>query len=48
MNFITLNVLFHNYDKFVNNTLSFTPTKIKLDDTEKDVTNGLDRAVYQK
>ena len=48
MNFITLNVLFHNYDKFVNNTLSFTPTKIKLDDGGKDMTDGVDKPVYQK
>lgn len=30
MNFITLNVIFNNYDKFVNNTLNFTPVKVKL------------------
>ena len=31
MNFITLNVLFHNYEKFSDNTLSFKPVKVKLD-----------------
>ncbi len=40
MNFITLNVLFHNYDKFTSNTLSFTPTKIKLDNTEQNMTDA--------
>jgi len=49
MNFITLNVIFHNYDKYINNTLSFTPTKIKLDtNAEKDMTDGADKPVYQK
>jgi membrane-bound lytic murein transglycosylase D len=48
MNFITLNVLFHNYDKFISNTLSFTPTKIKLDDEERDMTEGSAKPVYQK
>ncbi len=40
MNFITLNVVFHNYDKFANNTLSFKPTKIKLENIEGDKTEG--------
>jgi membrane-bound lytic murein transglycosylase D len=30
MNFITLNVLFNNYQKFENNSLSFKPEKIKV------------------
>jgi Transglycosylase SLT domain len=30
MNFITLNVLFNNYQKFENNSLSFKPVKIKV------------------
>ena len=34
MNFITLNVVFHNYEKFTNNTLLFTPTKIKIENIE--------------
>jgi soluble lytic murein transglycosylase-like protein len=34
MNFITLNVVFHNYDKFTNNTLLFTPTKVKIENVE--------------
>jgi membrane-bound lytic murein transglycosylase D len=32
MNFITLNVIFNNYDRFANNSLSFTPVKIKVPD----------------
>ncbi len=48
MNFITLNVLFHNYEKFVSNKLNFTTEKIKLDDnSEADITEGLDKAFYQ-
>jgi membrane-bound lytic murein transglycosylase D len=35
MNFITLNVLFHNYDKFTKNTLTFKPVKVKVDESEK-------------
>ena len=38
MNFITLNVLFHNYDKFLNNSLSFTPVKVKLEETAESFT----------
>ena len=34
MNFITLNVIFNNYEKFTNNNLMFTPTKVKVDDFE--------------
>ncbi len=34
MNFITLNVIFHNYEKFENNTLLFSPTKIKIANTD--------------
>ena len=37
MNFITLNVLFHNYEKFSDNTLSFKPVKVKLDNLEHNV-----------
>ena len=39
MNFITLNVVFHNYDKFASNTLSFKPIKIKADDFEHNITD---------
>jgi hypothetical protein len=41
MNFITLNVIFHNYEKFEKNTLLFTPTKVKLDHTEGVMTEEL-------
>ncbi len=34
MNFITLNVVFNNYEKFTNNTLLFTPTKVKIENLE--------------
>jgi membrane-bound lytic murein transglycosylase D len=34
MNFITLNVVFNNYEKFTNNTLLFTPTKVKVESLE--------------
>lgn len=36
MNFIALNVIFHNYDKFTSNTLLFQPTKVKADALLKD------------
>ena len=32
MNFIALNVIFNNYEKFANNTLCFKPVKVKADD----------------
>lgn len=32
MNFITLNVIFHNYDNFVKNNLNFTPVEILIPD----------------
>ena len=41
MNFITLNVIFHNYEKFTNNTLMFTPTKIKVNNFEGNMTEEL-------
>jgi membrane-bound lytic murein transglycosylase D len=34
MNFIALNVVFHNYEKFTDNTLLFTPTKVKIENAE--------------
>lgn len=48
MNFITLNVLFHNYDKFTDNSLTFSPVKIKLDNFEQHLTEALDEASNQK
>ncbi len=41
MNFITLNVIFHNYDKFTNNILLFTPTKVKIENIEGKMTAEL-------
>ena len=41
MNFITLNVVFHNYEKFTNNTLLFTPTKIKIENVGSNLTEEL-------
>ena len=41
MNFITLNVVFHNYEKFTGNTLLFTPTKVKIENTDKYLTEEL-------
>jgi len=38
MNFIALNVIFHNYEKFENNTLQFSPVKIKVDNPEAQMT----------
>lgn len=32
MNFMTLNVIFHNYDNFINNDLIFEPVKIEVPD----------------
>ena len=41
MNFITLNVVFHNYEKFTDNTLLFTPTKVKIENVEGKITDEL-------
>ena len=35
MNFITLNVVFNNYEKFTSNSLLFAPTKVKIDNIER-------------
>lgn len=37
MNFIALNVVFHNYEKFAKNALNFKPIKVKADNIEKNV-----------
>lgn len=47
MNFITLNVIFHNYDKFINNILLFTPTKVKIENIEGKMTAELTSAGTQ-
>jgi soluble lytic murein transglycosylase-like protein len=41
MNFITLNVIFHNYEKFMNNSMLFTPTTIKIDNSEESMSEEL-------
>jgi membrane-bound lytic murein transglycosylase D len=41
MNFITLNVIFHNYEKFSANNLLFTPTKVKIENTPANLTEEL-------
>jgi soluble lytic murein transglycosylase-like protein len=41
MNFITLNVIFHNYDNFTNNKLQFTPVRVKVENTEADNSDEL-------
>jgi len=46
MNFITLNVIFHNYKKFESNTLLFTPAKIKVDNTEGDTVEETASSIY--
>lgn len=42
MNFIALNVIFNNYDKFANNTLCFKPVTIKAEKLEDNMTEELD------
>ncbi len=48
MNFITLNVLFHNYEGFSNNSLSFSPLKIWLENVDEHITASLDEACNLK
>ncbi len=48
MNFITLNVIFHNYDKFENNTLLFSQTQFKIDNPEGIKTEELVSSDLQK
>lgn len=47
MNFITLNVIFHNYEKFSNNTLLFTPVKIKVDNADGNMTEDISSSGIQ-
>ncbi len=37
MNFIALNVVFHNYDKFTKNNLLFSPTKMKVENLDSNL-----------
>lgn len=48
MNFITLNVIFHNYEKFSRNTLTFKPVKLKLEDNEDHLTDTAEEVAMQK
>jgi membrane-bound lytic murein transglycosylase MltF len=41
MNFIALNVIFNNYEKFTTNTLNFKPIKAKGENTEKNTSEEL-------
>lgn len=47
MNFITLNVIFNNYDKFVNNTLNFKPVKVKLGSLGADAAAAVAESIHQ-
>jgi hypothetical protein len=47
MNFIALNVVFHNYEKFTNNILLFTPTKIKSENAGGNMTEAFTSSVNQ-
>jgi Transglycosylase SLT domain len=40
MNFIALNVVFNNYQKFASNTLNFKPVKVMVEDLEEDMKDG--------
>ncbi|MES2430119.1 MAG: lytic transglycosylase domain-containing protein [Bacteroidota bacterium] len=43
MNFIAMNVIFHNYDKFTKKTLTFAPEKIMVDNFEQHMNTELDK-----
>jgi hypothetical protein len=47
MNFITLNVIFNNYDKFVSNTLNFKPVKVKLGSLGADAAAAVAESIQQ-
>lgn len=40
MNFITLNVIFHNYENFIKNTLNFTPVEILIPENFEQSSDG--------
>jgi hypothetical protein len=40
MNFIALNVVFNNYQKFASNSLYFKPVKVRVEDIEKGMEDG--------
>lgn len=43
MNFIAMNVIFHNYEKFNKKTLTFTPEKIMVDNFEHNMMSEMDK-----
>ena len=45
MNFIALNVVFNNYEKFTNNTMMFMPTKVKIENAKGNLTEELTSSV---
>ncbi len=48
MNFIALNVVFNNYQKFAGNTLNFNPAKVKMEDLEEDIKEDLGETSLNK
>lgn len=48
MNFITLNVIFKNYEKFASNTLSFKPVKDKTDDADDETVDNATTSLSNK
>ncbi len=47
MNFIALNVIFHNYEKFANNTLNFKPVKVKAENIGTNISAIADAAINE-
>ncbi|MBK8608396.1 MAG: hypothetical protein IPL84_00090 [Chitinophagaceae bacterium] len=48
MNFIALNVIFHNYEKFSDNTLLFSPLKVKIENFDSNMSEALPEATIKK
>jgi Transglycosylase SLT domain len=48
LNFITLNVIFNNYEKFAAGKLTFKPVQVKVDDFEKNMADALAAPVSLK
>lgn len=47
MNFIALNVIFNNYDKFLNNNLNFKPIKVKAENMENNVSASASASINE-
>lgn len=47
MNFIALNVIFNNYDKFINNTLSFKTIKVKAENMGNNVSAAASASINE-